>query len=327
MSVTKKTLKYTIVMLIFVIFISTINMIPTISRPTKEVKKYVFLLDQFATDSENPDANTCNAIEFKQALNEIGWSDAEYSYLLGDWEMTIPGLQAKIADLQDKVDENDVVILYFSAHGYLGLRNILDFNSWFHAEFLAIPTPYKILLIDSCHAGEFIEPLEDYVATDSFYAMGSVAPNELAIAFVPDDQDGEWPFSEEPFLGTISSHFWSLSITNSSADTNSDSIVSMNELYDHSLPTIKKIYSEVFVEDPEIADIVLDEVGYIDNYPRPLVINNLNENFSLYNNYLQQNIPLLTGLTTSQKIGIIVGSVTGAAAISTVSIIVVKKKR
>ncbi|MBN1329318.1 MAG: caspase family protein [Candidatus Heimdallarchaeota archaeon] len=327
MWLTKRSFRYQRIILVLVIFLIVVNFVPSFSQPTKEVKKYALLLDQFAWNSDNPDLNTCNAIEFKQALNDVGWYDGQFSYLFGNEEITTANLLGEIRTLQKKVDNNDVVLLYFAAHGHGCLRDILDLNSWFHEEFLAIPTEYKILLIDSCHAGEFIEPLENYLMTDSFYAMGSVAPNELAIAFTPDDQVGEWPYSENPFLGIISSHFWSLSLTISSADTNGDSIVSMEELYDHSLPKIKKIYGEVFEEIPEIADIVLDTAGYIDDYPRPLVINNLNENFSLYNSYLQQSIPLLTSLTTPQKIGAIIGSVTGTAIISTTIIMIVKKRR
>ncbi|HUT82522.1 MAG TPA: caspase family protein [Candidatus Bathyarchaeia archaeon] len=323
---TKRSLKYPSVMFIFIIFLITVNNVPAFSQQTKNVEKYVILLDQFAPNSVNPDSYTCNANEFKQALSEVGWSDAHFSYLFGDNEITIANLRNKIQNLQETVDENDVILLYFAAHGYGCLKDILDLNSWFQEEFLAIPTQYKILLIDSCHAGEFIEPLEDYITTNQFYAMGSVAPNELAIAFVPDDQVGEWPYSEPAFLGIISSHFWSLSLTNSSADTNNDNIVSMEELYDHSLPTIKKIYGEVFEQDPEIADIVLNTAGYLENYPRPVVINNLNENFSLYNSYLQ-TIPPLTVLTTAQKVGVIVGPIAGVIGITLVVIIVLKRKK
>ena len=314
--------------LCLVIFLPIINSIFTAqSVPTKQVKTYALLVDQFASNSDTPGQYSCNAIELRDSLISIGWAEDSFSYLFGNYEITIPNVQAALNNTIQSVDENDVVLIFFATHGYGCLRDMLNFNNWFHDYFLDIPTNYKYLLIDACHAGEFIYPLASYESTRSFYAMGSVAPIEYGIGFIPDGE--EWVYSEPEFSGIISSHFWAQALVNSSADTNSDSFVDMGEMYNFSLPIIKQIYSEVWVADPELADWVENNTGYIDDYPRPVVINSLSENISLYTDYLTANIAPINILTTQQKLGIIFGSV-GAALVIVIPItvvLVIRKKR
>ncbi|MHA1156813.1 MAG: caspase family protein [Candidatus Heimdallarchaeota archaeon] len=295
------------------------------SITTRDVKTYALLVDQFAPNSNNPGQYMCNAIEFRNSLMTIGWDESSFYYLFGDTEITATNLQEKIEMLRQTVDENDVVIFFFAAHGYGCLKDILDFNYWFHDYFLEIQTNYKYLLIDACHASEFIEPLAAYESTESFYAMGSVASTEYAIGFIQDEE--EWLYSEPEFTGVISAHFWSQTLTNSSADVNSDSYIDMGEMYDYSLPIIKKIYSEIFIVDPDLAEWIENETGYIDNYPRPVVINSLSEDISLYRNYLTDNIAKINVLTQPQKFGIIFGSIGAAVVIGVVVIFLIVKKR
>lgn len=318
--------------MILLLFVTSIlfvfeNTTDSQSTTTRDVKTYALLVDQFAPNSNNPGEYFCNAIELRNSLMAIGWDESSFYYLFGDLEITITNLQEKIEMLRQTVDENDVVLFFFAAHGYGCLRDILDFNYWFHDYFLEIQTNYKYLLIDACHAGEFIQPLTAYEDSNSFYAMGSVAPIEYAIAFVPDDGGEEWTYSEPEFYGIISAHFWSTALTNSSADVNLDTFVDMGEMYDFSLPIIKKIYSEVFIQEPELAEFVENETGYIDDYPRPVVINSLSENVSLYTEYLDANIETLTLLTTPQKYGIIFGSIGATAIIGVVVIFLIVRKR
>lgn len=321
-----KTLMILLLFLTMTLFVfeKTTN---TQSITTREVKTYALLVDQFAPNSNNPGEYFCNAIELRDSLMAIGWQESSFEYLFGNYEINTANVQSKMDLLEQKVDENDVVLVFFATHGYGCLRDMLNFNSWFHSEFLEIPTDYKYLLIDACHAGEFILPLTAYESSDSFYAMGSVAPIEYGIAFVPDDTGDEWAYSEAEFYGIISAHFWSTTLTNSSADANLDTFVNMAEMYDFSLPLIKKIYSEVFIQDPELAEWIENNTGYIDNYPRPVVINSLSENISLYTDYLDANIETLPLLTTPQKYGLIFGSIGATITLGVVIILLVALKR
>lgn len=295
-------------------------------RITREVKTFGLLVDQFAPSTRVENDYECNANELKNSLIDVGWSSDSFSYLYGDDAITITNLKEEMDILEETVDSNDVVIIFFATHGYLCLRDILDFNSWFHKEFLEIPTDYKILLIDSCHAGEFIEPLLPYSTNNSFYAMGSVAAIEYGIGFTPDDSDEGWPYSEREFYGIISSHFWATTLTNSSADTNADDIISMTEMYDYSLPIIKKIYAEVFIEDPDLAEFIETETGYTDNYPNPVVIENLASGFSLYMDYLNANIETLMITGAGKLVAIFVPIGTALVIVFVILPIAIKQK-
>jgi len=310
-----------------ILILSNLQSISNSQGKINNVETYALLVDQFAPNSNNPGQYFCNAIEFRNSLLSIGWDESNFYYLFGDVEISVSNVQAKMDFLIQNVDENDVVVCFFATHGYGCLRDILNFNLWFHDYFLDIKTDYKYLLIDACHASEFIEPLDAYKSAESFYAMGSVAPQEYAIGFVPDDQE-EWVYSEPEFLGIISSHFWSQTLTNSSADVNSDSYIDMKEMYDYSLPIIKKIYNEIFLADSEMADFIMTNTGYIDDYPRPVVINSLSENISLYSDYLTANIASIGGLTQPQKLGIIFGSIGSVIVIAVIvfSAVRIKKK-
>ena len=329
MKIVQKAMKKMVIFSLFLTLVfSNLQYISNNQGKVNIVETYALLVDQFAPNSNSPGQYLCNAIEFRNSLLSIGWDESNFYYLFGDEEITVSNVQAKMNLLIQTVDENDVVICFFATHGYGCLRDMLNFNLWFHDYFLDIKTDYKYLLIDACHAGEFIEPLDVYESTESFYAMGSVAPQEYAIGFVPDDQGEEWVYTEPEFLGIISSHFWSQTLTNSSADVNSDSYVDMGEMYDYSLPIIKKIYNEIFLADSDIAEFIMTNTGYIDNYPRPVVINSLSENISLYSDYLMTNIESIGGLTQPQKLGIIFGSI-GSVIIITVivfSVVRIKKK-
>ncbi|NHJ86293.1 MAG: caspase family protein [Asgard group archaeon] len=299
------------------------NVKDTKGETTKDVKTFGLLVDQFAPSTRLENNYGCNANEFKNSLISIGWSTDSFSYLFGDGTITIANLQEEMDYLEEVVDANDVVVIFFATHGYGCLKDILHFNEWFHKEFLEIPTDYKFLLIDACHAGEFIEPLQPYTNNNSFYAMGSVSAIEYGIGFIPDSEG--WPYSEPEFYGIISAHFWSTTLINSSADSDLDNYISMNEMYDYSLPIIRKIYSEVFVEDPELAEFIENETGSLENYPHPLVINTFTTDYALAMDFLTDNIDSLPGLSQGQLFGIFIPL--GAVILTTLIIIPIVLRR
>ncbi|TFF85196.1 hypothetical protein EU523_00250 [Candidatus Heimdallarchaeota archaeon] len=292
----------------------------------KEVQRYGLLIDQFAPNSNDPNSCSCNAIEFRDSLITNGWSEDNFQYLFGDDEITRLNLQIKMDDLEETVDANDVLVIFFGTHGHTCLRDVLHFNDWFHEEFLEIKTDYKILLIDSCHASEFITPLLPYNQSESFYAMGSVSAEEFAIGF--DDNDAQnWQYSEPLFYGIISAHFWSEALVDSMADSNKDDFISLQEMYNYSFPKIRAIYSEVFEFNPDLAQYILDNTGYIDNYPNPEVIQNLPEDFSLDYQYLNNLLEETAKLSQGAKIALIVGPIGGVLFVGTVVLLIFVRKK
>ena len=231
------------------------------------VETYAVLFDQFPVEVNG--STLCSSVELKDSLLQIGWSEDNISLFLGDDNITKTIILEQLNLLEQKVDENDLVFIYLTAHGHTYCRDVLDFNSWFQYEFNQIGTANKVFLMESCYGGEFV-----MFFPEKCYAMSSVSSYELAIAYIPGE-NGTWLLSEPPFAGGISSHFWAKSLFDISADSSLDGVVSLNEMFVFSLPFIKDCYNETFEIDPYLAEYVRTEAGYTENYPGPLVVNNL----------------------------------------------------
>ena len=238
----------------------------TFKQDTNPVNTYALFFDQFPHIVENE--TLCSSIEFKNSLIELGWQDEDISLFLGEENITEEILLEKLNYLEENVDENDLVFIYITAHGHTYIRDILDFNDWFHQEFDEINTSNKIIFIESCFSGEFIRNFYG-----KLFAMGSVGEYSYAIAYTPDN--GTWTLSEPPFVGGISSHFWAKTIKDLNADTSGDGVVSIEEMYDYSLPLIRECYNETLENNPSLEELILSTAGYTENYPYPTVVNNI----------------------------------------------------
>jgi len=231
------------------------------------VETYAVLFDQFPTEVNG--TVFCASLELKDSLLALGWLEENITIFLGEENMTKAIILEQLNHLEEVVDENDLVFIYITAHGHTYCRDVLDFNSWFQTEFFQIDTRNKVFLQESCYAGEFIRNFYG-----ECFAMGSVGEYEVAIALIPGEND-TWLLTEPPFAGGISSHFWTKSLIDIEADSSLDGVISLDEMYAHSLPKIKDCYEEVFQIDPDLATYVENLVGYTENYPHPRVMDNL----------------------------------------------------
>ncbi len=231
------------------------------------VEVYAVLFDQFPQEING--TIMCSAIEMHDTLLSLGWSTENISIFLGEENMTKNIFLEQLNYLEEKVDENDLVFIYLSAHGHTYCRDVLDFNSWFQLLFNLIGTDNKIFLMETCYSGEFVE-----LFFHRSFAMSSVAKNEFALLYTSDDND-TWMLSEPEFIGGISSHFWAKTMADINADSSGNGVVSLEEMYEYSLPGIRQCYNETFEIYPELADYASYVAGSTENYPHPKVMNNL----------------------------------------------------
>lgn len=231
------------------------------------VEVYAILFDQFPQEVNG--TIMCSAIEIQDSLISLGWPVANISIFLGEENMTKNIFLEQLNYLEERVDENDLVFIYLSAHGHTYCRDVLDFNSWFQLEFFQIGTDNKIFLMESCYSGEFVE-----LFFHRSFAMGSVAKDEFALLYTSVDSD-TWMLSEPEFVGGISSHFWAKTMADINADSSANGVVSLEEMYVYSLPYIRQCYNETFEIFPELADYASSIAGSTENYPHPKVMNNL----------------------------------------------------
>jgi hypothetical protein len=94
-----------------------------------------------------------NIAQMRQALEVSGWNPDQIHDLR---EFNRGTLQAELDWLEESADENDIVILYVSAHsGYLTGRAGWVFRPEIFAdEWAQIPSQRRLLIVDSCFAAK-----------------------------------------------------------------------------------------------------------------------------------------------------------------------------
>lgn len=236
------------------------------------ISTYALLFDQFPYVVN--DETLCSSIEIRSSLIELGWQDENITLFLGEENITEEIFLEQLDYLEENVDENDLVFVYITAHGHTYCRDVLNFNDWFQKEFNDIGTSNKVIFMETCFTGEFIKNFYG-----NLFAMGSVGEDSYAITCTPENDT--WVLSEPPFVGGISSHFWAKTMKDINADLSRDGVVSIDEMYEYSLPLIRESYNETFESYPNIADLIRFTAGFTENYPFPTVVDNIYYELSL----------------------------------------------
>jgi len=98
-----------------------------------------------------------NSERMQAVLFNLGWQ-SDHVYIVND-NLTISVVQEAVEWLVDKTDSADIALLYIFTHG-TWMRNVLLWNDWFPTEWEKLDTSKKILMVDTCLAGEFIDLIE-----------------------------------------------------------------------------------------------------------------------------------------------------------------------
>lgn len=152
--------------------------------------------------------------------------------------------------LKENAKENDKVFFYIGTHGYY-LRHELDFNGELTETWKSVAVKDKVLMVDSCSSGEFIEQLED-------------EPYGQAFAVTSKDQVGWWGLEEEglPIIGSIWVHYFAEAMnSDSDADDNGDGLLTLGEALDYSVVKMQDYTVGVVYRNPEFAKTAL-KYGY-----------------------------------------------------------------
>jgi len=119
-------------------------------------------------------------------------------------------------------------------------------------------------MVDTCLAEEFIEPIR-YDA----------APH-ISLACCSSDEVS-WAGVEEeglPIIGSVWNYYFTSALCNSSADSDSDGVVSVEEAFNFSTPLVQKYMNETVFVVPEFLQSYHDIGIYPDNYdayPHPMM--------------------------------------------------------
>lgn len=144
------------------------------------------------------------------------------------------------------------------------MRNALLWNDWFLSAWREVDTSRRILMIDTCHAGEFIEPIYD--DPKSHISLSHCSVDEVAWAGLPEEG--------LPIIGSVWNYYFTNALCNSTADSDKNGFVSVEEAFNFSTPLVQTYMNETVFAVPEFLQSYRDIGIYPENYgayPHPVM--------------------------------------------------------
>jgi len=171
--------------------------------------------------------------------------------LLIDEDATRTNILQSMRSVFFKADENDVVLFYFSGHGLQGAFLPIDYdginNSLSHEEVREIlkisKAKHKLVLADACHSGSLVQvktPL--YITLEKFYK--AFEETEGGTALLLSSKGEEFSLEDGGLRSGIFSHFLIRGLKGE-ADTDSDKIVTIKELFDFVSQKVRRYTANV----------------------------------------------------------------------------------
>ncbi len=144
----------------------------------------------------------------------------------------------KMEQLYRKADENDVVIMYYSGHGLDGSFVPHDYdgfnNTIAHKDIMTIfdnsRAKHKICIADACHSGSLYASRGINQDLDNYYSALDVTESGTALLLSSKTEEVSLEYSG--LRQGVFSHFLIRGLKGE-ANTNSDQIVSVSELYNY----------------------------------------------------------------------------------------------
>jgi len=177
--------------------------------------------------------------------------------------LTISVVQEAVEWLVNNTDSDDIALLYIFTHG-MWMRNVLLWNDWFPVEWEKLNTSKKVLMVDTCLAEEFIDPIRD----DPSLHISLACCSADEVAWVGLEEEGL------PIIGSVWNYYITNALCNSSADLDSNGFVSIEEAFNFSTPLIQRYMNETVFTVPEFLQLYHDIGIYpeeYDAYPHPVM--------------------------------------------------------
>jgi hypothetical protein len=202
-----------------------------------------------------------NSERLQTALLSLGWRN-DHILTVHD-NLTISVVQEAVGWLVNRTDSDDIALLYIFTHGHW-MRNVLQWNTWFPDEWEKLNSSTKLLLVDTCTAEEFIDPIKSDPA--SHISLACCAADEVSWAGI--EEEGL------PIIGSVWNYYFINALGNMSADLNSNGLVSIEEAFNFSTPLVQQYMNETVFTVPEFLQSYHDLGIYPENsdaYPHPIM--------------------------------------------------------
>ena len=201
-----------------------------------------------------------NSERMQTTLLSLGWQ-SDHIYVVHD-NLTISVVQETVEWLVNNTDSDDIALLYIFTHG-TWMRNVLLWNDWFPVEWEKLNTSKKILMVDTCLAEEFIEPIKN-----------DPSPH-ISLACCSADEVSWAGLEEEglPIIGSVWNYYFTNALCNSTADLDSNGFISIEEAFNFSTPLVQQYMNETVFAVPEFLESYHDIEIYPENdtYPHPVM--------------------------------------------------------
>ena len=202
-----------------------------------------------------------NSERLHTSLTSLGWQDDHIRIVNGN--LVVSSVQEAVEWLINNTSADDVALLYVFTHG-TWMRNVLLWNDWFPDAWKQLKTSKRILLIDTCSAEEFLEPIES--DPNPHISIGCCSTDEVSWAGIAEER--------LPIIGSVWNYYFTNALCNSSADLDENGLVSIEEAFDFSTPLVQRYMNETVFAVPEFLE-TFHKSGvypeYYDAYPHPVM--------------------------------------------------------
>ena len=204
-----------------------------------------------------------SAKRMQKMFMKMGVEDDHMRVVLN--EMQSSDVQDSLKWLGENADKDDLVFFYVTAHGGW-LEREVQWEKFVSPEWLELDVRDKVLMVDSCDAGRFIEDFAE--VPEAGMAFSVTSADELS-----------WKGLEEeglPIIGSVWSHYFVETVFDETADANGDKMITMEEALSHTdLQVNEYMRNEVFAVE-EFLKMYHDLGAYplkSETYPNPLFYN------------------------------------------------------
>ena len=152
---------------IVLVILALLTSIPqVVTRTTRDsiVDGWAVLLEmnEFPEGWSDIPVDFVNSERMQTSLSALDWQ-SDHARIIQD-NLTILVVREAVEWLVNNTEPDDIALLYIFTHG-MWMRNVLLWNDWFPNEWQKLNTSKKILMVDTCLAEEFIEPIKNDPST------------------------------------------------------------------------------------------------------------------------------------------------------------------
>ena len=246
------------------------NLVKT--TPNSSVDGWAVLLEmnEFPEGWTDMPFDFINSERMQTVLLRLGWQN-DHIYIVNG-NLTISVVQEAVEWLVNNTDCDDIALLYILTSGRW-MRNILLWNDWFPIEWERL-TSRKVLMVDTCGAEQFIEPIRN----DSSPHISLAHCSAYEVGWAGIEEEGL------PIIGSVWNYYFSNALLNSSADFDRNGLVSIEEAFNFSTPLMQEYMNENVFAVPEFLQMYHDLGIYpedYDAYPHPVMDDEYSDQFML----------------------------------------------